>query len=203
MVSSSIAQQGRPAERGLWRERLVFCCTILFLAGCLFWMVFRERSKLLVDGTPEVHQVDQASETQQYNGIEVADYKLLPEEVVRLQVEALQAARVSPSQLEVCFALAAPSNRKVTGPFKKFAMMVSQSPYDRLITATSWQMGSTIVEGDYAAALVTTMDSSDAPAAFRFVLEKQKDEPYTNCWMTIAVQFVEVASVDTLTRSPL
>lgn len=200
---------------GLWlnRERLFFCCIICFLVGCVGWLFVRtrgftpmidevaiERMEDLQTGGGFTGAGGNGSELTgaKFNGEEVASADLLPEEVVELQVTALQAARLSPDELKVCFALAAPSNREITGPFENFAQMVSTSPYDRLINAASWQIGSTIVEGDFAAALVTTIDGDGKPDAFRFVLEKQKEEPYTNCWMTIGVQYVEVASFNSV-----
>lgn len=166
-------------------------------------MIVRVQSTGKPDETLAREQIDDALTSIEENLPHVANPNLLPEEVVERQITALQASNATPDELKICYALAAPSNRQVTGPYENFAAMVSQSPYDRLITATTWQMGSTTIEGDFAATLVTTMNPDGAPAAFRFVMEKQAEEPYSNCWMTIAVQYVELASLNSLTSSPL
>lgn len=144
---------------------------------------------MVTAGSDSVGQSDAVDEY-----TDVASPSFSPEKVVDIQIQAMRAAVESPERIRDCFALASPSNREMTGPIDRFASMVMTGPYSSLAKAPDFQVGSAVLEGDYAAVLVTTMPEPGVPNAFRFVLEKQQLPPYKDCWMTVAVEYVEVAS---------
>jgi hypothetical protein len=118
----------------------------------------------------------------------IASPDLTPKSVVQLQVEATRAALTQPDRLRVCFELASPSNRAVTGPIARFAEMVFQPPYRELATAEFWQAGEAKVDGDTAQVLVTTCNLNGLCTGYRFWLRLQSDEPFRDCWMTDMVE---------------
>lgn len=169
------------------------------MAGCFIWLCVRETAS---NASGQLEEVTREV-AEHFEDPHVASPSLSPIEVVRMQVESLRATRHDPSALRVCYGLAAPSNREQTGPFEKFAQMVAESPYDALGAAESWQVGGATLEGDFAAALVTTIAADGTPNAFRFVLEKQSIDPFEDCWMTVAVQFVRVSPEASVSSTPL
>ena len=116
---------------------------------------------------------------------------LAPDEVVRLQVNALRAFRDDESAIHQCYVLASPANRAFTGPLDRFTAMVQNPQYGALVLQTNALVGQPVIRGDQATVLVTVLDQSRTPQVFRFFLTKQTDPLYRNCWMTDAVIPVE------------
>lgn len=168
-------------------ERVIYICVVCFLLGVISWLVVR-------GGTVEPNSVAgivvSPGQEDPFFGIATPD--LTPQDVVAIQVRSIRAAVDNQERIYECFALASPSNREMTGPVERFREMVMTAPYSRLAFAPEWQVGTAEVEGDFAAVLVTANSDENSPSAFRFVLEKQSLPPYENCWMTVAVDFVEV-----------
>jgi hypothetical protein len=116
-----------------------------------------------------------------------ANPRLTPAEVVRLQVDALQAYRDDDAALGQCFALASPANRAVTGPIEKFARMVGGPGYRALILGEQTLVGRAVIRGHQATVLVTVVEPGDKTSIYRFFLTRQSEAPYDDCWMTDAV----------------
>jgi hypothetical protein len=174
-----------------WPERIALLCLVCFLTGGLSWMLVREAWTTEI--VPQAGMYGMA-EPWELTGLGIASPNLSPHSVVQLQIASMQAARSSPAAIRVCFELASPGNRELTGPLERFAEMVNMSPYNQIGAAAHWQAGRSVLEGKYAAIFVTTIAQDGTLAAFRFLLEKQSQPPHENCWMTVAVEFVEIAS---------
>jgi hypothetical protein len=113
-----------------------------------------------------------------------------PEEVVRYQLAALRDSGPGREGIRQCYQFASPLIRASTGPFARFERMVRSPPYDVMLRATHTLVGKAVelegLEGQ-AAVLVTMVDSAHAVHVFRFILSKQQQAPYENCWMTDSV----------------
>lgn len=120
--------------------------------------------------------------------VTLASPQLTPDDVVQRQMEALQASAEDPDQFEACYSLAAPSNRALTGPIENFRRMIDTPAYRAMIYAPTWQVGIPVIENDLAIVVVSVLDESNSPFAYRFLLQRQREEPYVDCWMTLAVQ---------------
>lgn len=124
----------------------------------------------------------------------VANVQYSPEQVVALQVNALVESETYPERIEICYGLASPDNRTVTGPLERFATMVRTVPYDQFIGAQETQVGKAELEEGFANVLVSGISKASQPFAYRFLLSKQSVEPFTDCWMTdtvIPISFVD------------
>ena len=117
---------------------------------------------------------------------------LSPEDVVKIQMEALQRAAHSPQAFADCYAFASLANRRVFGRLEQFKSMLERS-YSSLIGHRSVLIGRARIEGDFAYVLVTGIDSENGGMSFEFLLSKQQQSPFQNCWMTDTV--FEVAPV--------
>lgn len=112
---------------------------------------------------------------------------LTPEDVVREQVESMRASTTNPNALVTCFSFASPSNREMTGPFERFAILVNTEPYRQIRVCREYQIGRAMIEGNTASVLVPILIEDGAGAAFQFHLTKQSEAPYRDCWMTDGV----------------
>ena len=71
----------------------------------------------------------------------IANRQLTPDQVVSLQVEAIRKSLDDPRQMVICYSLASPGNRQVTGPYTDFCAMVADPPFRDMITSADWQLG--------------------------------------------------------------
>ncbi len=148
---------------------------LIFLQGSAGGTLFR--SAEVADATDDDPDIDP----------KVADVGYTPEQVVELQIRSIQNSLTDPEKLRVCYSLASPANRSMTGPIARFAEMVVAPPYDQLALAKDWQVGKAEVKGIYAVVLATATSDDDIHA-FRFMLRQQSDAPYENIWMTEGVE---------------
>jgi hypothetical protein len=113
-----------------------------------------------------------------------------PEEVVRHQLTALRENGMGKEGILRCYLFASPYNRASTGPLARFERMVRSPPYNVMLHATETLVGAAVEQDDRAAVLVTIIDPARSVHVFRFFLSKQHQAPYTDCWMTDAVNNV-------------
>ena len=114
---------------------------------------------------------------------------LTPEEVVRLQVEALQRNDEPrpDAGIATAFRFASPGNRRATGPLERFAAMVKGPVYGDMLGFESAEYGVMRVEGDLAAQRVTLVQSDGRRVRYVFGLSKQTGGDCAGCWMTDSV----------------
>lgn len=168
----------KAGKRDHWPAMLI----LLFAGGVLLaWIVQRA---VLSTATTEPH-ADMIIRDRFDVSIPKAEFT--PQQVVDKQMASLQAAMLDNEQLIECYSFAAPSNRATTGPFENFSALVRTYPYIELGRCADYQVGTAVIEGDAAAVLVTLLTDRDESLAFRFVLGKQTQAPYTGCWMTEGV----------------
>ena len=113
--------------------------------------------------------------------------ELTPEQVVQLQVGALQEFRTKDAALLQCMAFASPSNRAVTGAPPQFAEIVRRPKYRALIDAQRVLVGAATIKDDQAMVMVTAVDAAHRASVFRFFLSKQTRPQFRDCWMTDSV----------------
>ncbi|MEL6615366.1 MAG: DUF4864 domain-containing protein [Bacteroidota bacterium] len=109
---------------------------------------------------------------------------LTPQEVIQLQVEALQVG--DDEGIETAFRFASPGNRATTGPLDRFTRMVREG-YGDMLGFERAEFGRMVVEGDEAVQRVTLIQPDGRRTAYLFALSKQSGGPYADCWMTDAV----------------
>ena len=112
--------------------------------------------------------------------------KLSPEEVIRLQIEALRDESKGAGALQ-CYCFAAPSNRMMTGPLPRFAQMVREPPFDALGKSAAYTIGAVERQGDRAQYLVYVVGKNQRMSVFRWGLRKHSEPPFANCWLTVGV----------------
>jgi len=118
--------------------------------------------------------------------------KLKPEEVVAIQVEALKrnSELLNDGGIAITFNFASPANRRMTGPLSRFTEMLKNPLYAIMLDFERYETGKIEIDGDIARQRVTLINAKGDRGMFLFVLSKQKDAPYQDCWMTDMVQRV-------------
>ncbi len=111
------------------------------------------------------------------------DPKLRPEEVVELQMIALQAAAKSPDGFSLCYRFASPANRNAVGAADEFEEML-WNLFRPLIGHLSRVIGRPVINKNVAEILVTGVGSDGRFMGYRFVVIKQSSGPFVGCWMT-------------------
>lgn len=116
----------------------------------------------------------------------VPDPKLPPDEVVKLQIEALRHNDDTDRGIAVAFRFASPSNKLSTGPLPRFASMIRNGAYRLMLDYAATDYGEVEVVGNNARLRVTLVRRSEI-VSYVFYLSKQSQEPFVDCWMTDAV----------------
>lgn len=116
-----------------------------------------------------------------------------PDEVIRLQLEAL-AANDDPhtdAGIEVAFRFASPANKRVTGPLGRFTAMVHNALYRALLNHRAVRYGTLHVDNDHAARVVIVTARDGELVAYLFILLRQRGGACDGCWMTDSVLRLE------------
>ena len=115
---------------------------------------------------------------------------LSPLEVVQIQIDAFAANDTDDRGIDIAFRFASPANREVTGPADRFGEMMRGPAYAAMLNPVRVAYGNVRITGRDAQVPVriTTVDGRDI--IYLFVLAKQTDDPYADCWMTEAVQIL-------------
>ena len=123
--------------------------------------------------------------------------KYNPQEVVRIQLAAL-ARNNDPHQdagIEITFRFASPANRMMTGPLGRFIQLLYNPLYSPMLEHRAAKFGELIREKDNARLSVILTAADGERVGYLFVLSKQKNGQYDQCWMTDSVIRYEVDAI--------
>lgn len=111
-----------------------------------------------------------------------------PEDVVRIQVEALQNNDVPAPDagIGVAFRFASPGNRVATGPLPRFTQMIRMGYPDLLGFERAEYAPIQVLDGR-AVQAVTLVQASGERTRYVFGLSQQRGGSCDGCWMTDAV----------------
>ena len=113
--------------------------------------------------------------------------QLSPQQVVKIQMEAMKGNDERDGGIAVVFKFASPANQQTTGPLERFAKMVRAPAYLPMLNCKSVEYGWPQVRGGQARVLVKVVGEGGDVALYWFVLSRQDDAPYKDCWMTDGV----------------
>lgn len=125
-------------------------------------------------------------ETQPVGEGPAPDPTLGPTEVVRIQLDALRESQGEEPGIGVAFRFASPSNRQQTGPLQRFSRMIRQGEYRLMLSYREAEYAPVEIQGERARQRVTLYGATQT-TTYTFLLSRQTDVPYENCWMTDAV----------------
>jgi hypothetical protein len=119
--------------------------------------------------------------------------ELSPEQVVQFQVTALQHNDdpKADAGIERAFLFASPSNKTATGPLGKFARILKGPAYSPMINNVSSSIIGSNLVGDQARVAIKVVAASGRHVTYVFVLSKQSEGEFSNCWMTDSVLLLD------------
>jgi hypothetical protein len=119
--------------------------------------------------------------------------ELSPEQVVQYQVAVLQHNDdpKSDAGIERAFRFASPSNKQVTGPLENFIRIVKSPAYSPMLNNRSSLIIGSEVKDDQAKIAVKVVAAGGRQVTYVFVLSRQNEGEFNNCWMTDAVAPLE------------
>ncbi len=125
------------------------------------------------------------------------DPSLSPQDVVSIQIEALQNNDTPYENrgLEVTFNFASPANKLMTGPLERFKMMVRNPIYGPMINHRRAKYENLKAEGKSAQIDVILNSREGEYLGYRFILSRQHGNQYEGSWMTDAVIPFDVVSM--------
>jgi hypothetical protein len=121
---------------------------------------------------------------------------LSPEEVVRIQVEALQANDETNKGIEITFRFASPANKQVTGPLNRFVRLVQNPTYRPMLNHKSARYDPIEISDNKARQRVTIIAANGKATVYIFELTKQTSPGCSGCWMTDSVILVPTRQQD-------
>ena len=121
--------------------------------------------------------------------------ELKANEIVSLQLMAMQQNDISNRGIAITFRFASPQNKVQTGPLSRFIMLFSDPSYRPLLNHLDATFLHLKVEGNAAIQEVIITTSSGTRKGFRFFLSRQQGEQFKDCWMTDAVIPFEILEV--------
>ena len=116
--------------------------------------------------------------------------KLLPEEVISIQLSALKNNDTPylNAGIEQTWEFAHPSNKIYTGPLNKFINMMNSDNYVVMINHLEHSIIKIKESDQISFFLVELIGISGQKFGFQWVVEKVIDDGnYKNCWMTVSV----------------
>ena len=115
--------------------------------------------------------------------------RLSPEQVVVYQVGALQHNDDprADAGIERVFRFASPSNKELTGPLEKFVSIVKSPAYSPMVNNLASSIVGSRIEGDHAKVAIKVTPEKGSQLTYLFVLTKQHEGKFSDCWMTDSV----------------
>ena len=121
---------------------------------------------------------------------------LSPEEVVKIQVTALQNNDEEDTGIKTTFKFASLQNRQITGPLARFRELVREKAYRPLLNHKLAEYDPIEIDGDTATQRVTITAKNGQATVYMFTLSKQKNPSCEGCWMTDSVIMIPTRSQD-------
>ena len=170
------------------QEALMMKKHTIFILACLVAALFVTGCSLNLSASESPAEVEPEAISEELQ----PSPDLSPEEVVKIQVEALQHNDDDDTGIEVTFRFASPANKQVTGPLMRFIHMVKNPAYRPMLNHKLAEYGSMEIDGDTASQRVTIIEPNGDATVYLFILSRQSEPPCQGCWMTDSVTVVPV-----------
>ena len=161
---------------------LVSVLSVFLLSSCS-----KETEPPVVTVTAEATEAQSPVDGPQQTDRLVPNPALAPDQVVKIQLEALKNNDSSDRGIEVVFRFASPSNKQNTGPLDRFSRMIKEPLYSPMLNHRSVEYDPVQIVGREAKQRVTLVDRRGNTISYVFYLSKQSDASCRDCWMTDAV----------------
>ncbi len=113
--------------------------------------------------------------------------ELLPEDVVKIQLNALKHNDGKNHGIAIVYRFASPENRLYTGPLENFTKMLYNPLYAPMLNYDTEELGTMKKDEQRAEQRVVLIDKHGKAHTYLFLLSKQQEGDYRGCWMTDGV----------------
>ncbi len=113
--------------------------------------------------------------------------KLKPYDVIKIQLEALKKNNVEDEGIKQTWLFAHPNNKKVTGPYERFRIMIYGQQYQHLINHNSHKIKLLMNNSNKFIYKIEILDKNKQLFFYEWHVEKGSDKECKNCWFTSAV----------------
>ena len=113
--------------------------------------------------------------------------KLKPYDVIKIQLEALKKNNVEDEGIKQTWLFAHPNNKKVTGPYERFRIMIYGQQYQHLINHNSHKIKLLMNNSNKFIYKIEILDKNKQLFFYEWHVEKGSEKECKNCWFTSAV----------------
>ena len=113
--------------------------------------------------------------------------KLTAFDVVKIQLEALKNNNKNDDGIKVTWLFAHPDNKKVTGPYERFRIMIYGQQYRQLLNHESHKINLIMNTPDKHMFKIKILTKDKQLLFYEWHVQKATEENCKNCWFTSAV----------------
>ena len=113
--------------------------------------------------------------------------RLQPYDVVKIQLEALKNNDEKDNGIKQTWLFAHPNNKKVTGPYERFRVMIYGQQYKFLINHSSHKIKLITNTSNTFIYRIEILSEKKQLFFYEWQVEKGSDDKCINCWFTSAV----------------
>ena len=113
--------------------------------------------------------------------------KLDPYDVVKIQLEALQNNNKDDNGIKQTWLFAHPDNKKITGPYERFRIMIYGEQYKFLLNHSSHKINLITNSANKFIYRIEILSDKKQLFFYEWHVQKGSEENCKNCWFTSAV----------------
>ena len=113
--------------------------------------------------------------------------KLEPYEVVKIQLEALKNNNKDDNGIKQTWLFAHPNNKKITGPYERFRIMIYGQQYKFLLNHSSHKINLILNSPNKFIYRIEILSDKKQLFFYEWHVQKGSDDNCKNCWFTTAV----------------
>jgi hypothetical protein len=113
--------------------------------------------------------------------------KLLPYDVVKIQIEALKNNKKNDDVIKVTWLFAHPENNKVTGHYERFRIMIYGKQYSQLLNHDSNKINLIMNTPNKHIFKIEILTKDKQLLFYEWHVQKATEENCIDCWFTTAV----------------
>ena len=113
--------------------------------------------------------------------------KLLPYDVVKIQLEALKNNNKDDDGIKQTWLFAHPDNKKITGPYERFRIMIYGAQYRSLLNHSSHKINLIMNTPNKHIFKIEILAKDKKLLFYEWHVQKASEKNCNNCWFTSAV----------------
>ena len=122
-----------------------------------------------------------------YSEIINPNEKLLPYDVVKIQLEALKNNNKNDEGIKQTWVFAHPDNKKITGPYERFRIMIYGAQYRPLLNHSSHKINLLMNTSDKHIFKVEILANDKKLLFYEWHVQKASEKNCKDCWFTSGV----------------